>query len=61
MEDLHASFNFSTSTKLLMFRLALISSGSNPNVRAAHRAKVVFPIPGVPVRKTLDLYGERTR
>jgi hypothetical protein len=47
--DRQAFLIFSTSSKDLMDRDALISRGSKPQERAAHKASVVFPIPGGPL------------
>jgi hypothetical protein len=37
--------------------LAFISSGSNPNILVDAKAKVVLPIPAVPVKNTHPVYG----
>jgi hypothetical protein len=50
---LHASFKRSTSLKLLIDWLAFSYSTSNPYARAAARASVVLPSPGLPVKYTL--------
>jgi hypothetical protein len=50
--------NFSTSSNDLNVFDALISIGSNPNVRAAHKANVVFPIPGEPTKNIAPLKSD---
>jgi hypothetical protein len=37
--------------------LALISSDSNPNILVDANAKVVLPMPAVPVKNTHPVYG----
>lgn len=57
-EDKFEFRNFSTSSNERSILEALISRGSKLNVLAAHKAKVVFPIPGEPTKKTAPLKSD---